>query len=87
VRRLARSYGTLAIDMLGDAQSAGDLGQSFGADLTEREVNWLIRAEWARTAEDVLWRRSKLGLRLSEREQSALAQWFADSCEVVADGS
>ena len=78
-RRLVRSYGTLAVDMLGDAQSAGDLGQGFGADLTEREVGWLIRTEWARTAEDVLWRRTKLGLRLSEREQSALAQWFADS--------
>jgi glycerol-3-phosphate dehydrogenase len=77
VRRLVRSYGTLAIDMLGDAQGAGDLGQDFGAGLSEREVGWLIRTEWARTAEDVLWRRTKLGLRLSDREQSVLAQWFA----------
>jgi glycerol-3-phosphate dehydrogenase len=79
VRRLVHSYGTLAADMLGDARSAGDLGQVFGADLTEQEVNWLIRTEWARTAEDVLWRRSKLGLRLSGNEQSALMRWFADS--------
>lgn len=78
VCRLARSYGTVAADMLGDARSVADLGQGFGADLTEREVNWLIRTEWARTAEDALWRRSKLGLRLSEHEQSALAQWFVD---------
>ncbi len=78
-RRLVRSYGTLASEMLGDAQSAEDLGCAFGADLTEREVSWLIRAEWAGSAEDVLWRRTKLGLRLSQREQSALAQWFAES--------
>jgi len=80
VRRLVRSYGTLAADMLGDARSTRDLGQVFGADLTEREVNWLICTEWARTAEDVLWRRSKLGLRLSGTEQCALMRWFADSC-------
>jgi glycerol-3-phosphate dehydrogenase len=88
VCRLVRSYGTLAADMLGDAQCAADLGQSFGADLTEREVNWLIRTEWARSAEDVLWRRSKLGLRLSEREQSMLTHWFANShpTEVEAVG-
>jgi glycerol-3-phosphate dehydrogenase len=88
-RRLVRSYGTLAADMLGDAQSAGDLGRTFGADLSEREVGWLIRTEWALTAEDVLWRRTKLGLRLSEREQSALAQWFAESRgpDIGASGS
>ena len=52
-------------DMLGDARDAADLGRVFGADLSEREVDWLVRTEWARTAEDVLWRRSKLGLRFS----------------------
>ena len=48
-----------------------------GADLTERDVCWLVRTEWAATAEDVLWRRSKLGLRLSPHEQASLALWFA----------
>ena len=71
-RRLVRSYGTLAGDMLGDARDAADLGRVIGADLTEREVDWLVRTEWARTADDVLWRRSKLGLRFSEAETEAL---------------
>ena len=71
-RRLVRAYGTLAADMLGDARGAADLGRCFGADLTEREVDWLMRTEWARTADDVLWRRSKLGLRFNAAEA---ARW------------
>ena len=72
-RRLVRSYGTLAAEMLGDARDASDLGRVFGADLTEREVDWLARTEWARTAEDVLWRRSKLGLRFTRGQAQTLA--------------
>jgi glycerol-3-phosphate dehydrogenase len=75
--RLVRAYGTLAGEMLGDARAIGDLGCCFGADLTEREVGWLREREWARTAEDILWRRSKLGLRLSGAEAAALARWLA----------
>ncbi len=74
--RMFRSYGTLADQMLGDAKSAGDLGQSFGL-LSEREVNYLIDREWARTAEDILWRRSKLGLHLKDEEQAALRDYLA----------
>ena len=70
--RLVRAYGTLAAEMLGDARSAPDLGRCFGADLTEREVSWLMQTEWARSAEDILWRRSKLGLRFSPDEVAAL---------------
>ena len=77
VRRLVRAYGTLAADMLGDARGAADLGRCFGADLTEREVDWLIRTEWARTAADVLWRRSKLGLRLNATEVDAFHEYLA----------
>jgi glycerol-3-phosphate dehydrogenase len=62
--RMTRAYGTEAPDVLGDARSADDLGECFGNDLTAREVDWMVRAEWARTCDDVLWRRSKLGLRL-----------------------
>jgi glycerol-3-phosphate dehydrogenase len=76
-RRLVRSYGTLAADMLGDARAAADLGRVFGADLSEREVDWLVRCEWARTADDVLWRRSKLGLRFNAAETQALAEYLA----------
>ncbi len=76
VQRFIRSYGTLATDMLGDARIASDMGRGFGADLTEREVAWLMRTEWARTAEDVLWRRSKLGLRVSGGESEQLDGWM-----------
>ena len=76
-RRLVRAYGTLAADILGDARAAADLGRCFGADLTEREVNWLMRTEWARTAEDVLWRRSKLGLRFDAVESLALDEYLS----------
>jgi glycerol-3-phosphate dehydrogenase len=76
-RRLAHAYGTRASKVLGTAKSAADLGQSFGATLTESEVRYLMSAEWACTAEDVAWRRSKLGLRLSADEISALDQWMA----------
>jgi glycerol-3-phosphate dehydrogenase len=76
-RRLVRAYGTLAADVLGDAQSAADLGRVFGADLTQREVDWQVRSEWARTADDVLWRRSKLGLRFDKQETQTLAGYLA----------
>jgi glycerol-3-phosphate dehydrogenase len=68
ITRLARAYGTLVPDILKDARSAADLGRSFGAGLTEAELNYLAEREWAMTAEDVVWRRSKLGLRLSKVE-------------------
>ena len=64
--------------MLGDAGAAGDLGRDFGATLSEREVDWLMRREYARSAEDVLWRRSKLGLRMKAGEIAALDAWMAE---------
>jgi len=75
-RRLVRSYGSQAEELLGDAATAGDLGLSFGWNLTEAEVRWLMRHEWARRAEDVLWRRSKLGLRFTPAEAEALDRWM-----------
>ncbi len=72
--RLCRAYGTLAPFILGDAKTAADLGKVFGADLTRRELDWMTATEWARTAEDVLWRRSKLGLRFNPAEVAALRQ-------------
>lgn len=76
-RRLFRYYGTRARRILGNALTAADLGRRFGADLTEREVKHLMNEEWARTADDVLWRRSKLGLRFSRDEAAALDRWMA----------
>ncbi len=75
IRRLFRAYGTDAETVLDGARFAQDLGESFGM-LSEREVNYLIDNEWARTAEDVLWRRSKLGLHLSTEEQVKLQTYF-----------
>jgi glycerol-3-phosphate dehydrogenase len=68
ISRLARAYGTLVPDILREARSPADLGRSFGAGLTESELNYLAEREWAMSAEDVVWRRSKLGLRLSKVE-------------------
>ncbi len=76
-RRLVRAYGTEAAEMLGTARDAAELGRDFGAGLTEREVDWLIDREWARTAEDVLWRRSKLGLHLGPAAAGELEAWMA----------
>ena len=76
--RLVRAYGTEAPDVLGDATSTDDLGRDFGATLTAREVDWLIRKEFAQTAEDVIWRRTKLGLRMSADEARALDVWMAE---------
>lgn len=75
--RLVRAYGTDAERLLDGATEAADLGRDFGATLTEREVAWLRDREWARTAEDVLWRRSKLGLRIDPAGTAALADWLA----------
>lgn len=69
--RWVRRYGTVTDDMLGDAKSISDLGTEFGSGLTEREVDHLKRHEWARTSEDVLWRRTKTGLHLSVDERRA----------------
>ncbi len=76
-RRMVRAYGTLAAEMLAGVRQAAQLGRDFGAGLTEREVAWLIDREWARTAEDVLWRRSKLGLRLNSSDAGILEGWMA----------
>ena len=63
--RMVRAYGTDAADILRGAQTAADLGEAFGADITARELDWSIAHEFTRTADDFLWRRTKLGLRLS----------------------
>lgn len=75
--RFAALYGTRAFAVLGDAARRSDLGQPFGAGLSEREVRYLVREEWAETADDVVWRRSKLGLRLSCDERVALDVFMA----------
>ncbi|MGA0532382.1 glycerol-3-phosphate dehydrogenase [Hansschlegelia sp. KR7-227] len=80
--RLARAYGTRARQILRGATSADDLGRSFGADLTEREVRYMVEREWAMTADDVLWRRSKLGLRMTAEERAALSVYMGELVSV-----
>ena len=76
-RRLVRSYGTRAFAMLDGAQGTNDLGEAFCADLTAREVDYLMDQEWARTAEDVLFRRSKLNLHASAEDAARLEAYMA----------
>jgi glycerol-3-phosphate dehydrogenase len=76
-RRLTRAYGTRAARFLGTARSMQDLGERFTGDLTDAEVRYLVEHEWAETAEDVLYRRSKLGLKASEDERAALTRFIA----------
>ncbi|MEO0382109.1 MAG: glycerol-3-phosphate dehydrogenase [Pseudomonadota bacterium] len=84
-RRLVRAYGTEAREILGDAKSLADLGEDFGATLTENEVRWLMTNEYARTADDIVWRRSKLGLKLKPEEIAALDVWIANQTNDRSD--
>jgi glycerol-3-phosphate dehydrogenase len=72
-----------AREILGEAGERQALGRDFGAGLSEREVDYLIRVEWAKCAEDVAWRRTKLGLRLTAGEIAALDRLIAGR---IADG-
>jgi glycerol-3-phosphate dehydrogenase len=76
-RRLARAYGTKARSVLNGAKRLDALGRDFGSGLTEAEVVYLMREEWAEEADDVIWRRSKLGLRLSQNQVAELASFMA----------
>jgi len=75
--RVARAYGTRAARWLGQARSRSDLGRDFGAGLSEAEVDYLRREEWAQTGEDVLWRRSKLGLHMTAEQRAAVSAYLA----------
>jgi glycerol-3-phosphate dehydrogenase len=70
LRAIFRRHGALAVDVVCD----GNLGEHYGAGLTEREVRYFVEHEWARSAEDVLWRRTKCGLHMNEAERSRVAQ-------------
>lgn len=83
-RRLVAAYGTRLDRILGDAREAEDLGVWFGGDLTAAELRYLHRHEWAQTADDVLWRRSKLGLVLRPEQQAAVARFMATDAAAIA---
>ena len=77
LRRLARRHGTLCFPILGDARKPEDLGRDFGAGLCEREIEHLMRNEWAVTAEDILWRRTKTGLHMTAKERVAIEDYVS----------
>jgi len=86
IRRLARAYGALTPQILGAAKTPADLGRTFGAGLTEAEIKYLMKREWAMTAQDIVWRRSKLGLRLSAPEIEEIEAYMKAETRVVAGG-
>lgn len=82
--RLARNYGTAAQEILAAARGPEDLGLCLGPQLHEAELRYLVREEWAREADDVLWRRTKLGLRFSRKQAEDLEQWMREQGSVPA---
>ena len=76
--RMARAYGSMLNEIIGDAS---DMGEDFGGGLTAREVDWMIAHEWARTVDDVIWRRSKRGLVLSAPEINRLRAYVETAVE------
>ena len=78
IRRLTRAYGTLAPIVLGQRREPAELGTLFGGTLYQAEVDYLMAREWAMSADDVLWRRTKQGLRLSKDEKARLAGYMAE---------
>jgi glycerol-3-phosphate dehydrogenase len=82
--RLGRAYGTRIWTILKDAKSLADLGEMFGGGLTEAEIDYLIDFEWAEQAADVLWRRSKLGLHISQEESERVAMYMRSRTGVRA---
>ena len=80
-RRLVAAYGSNAKAILGDARERSDLGPAFGPELTGAEVRYLMQKEWARFPDDILWRRSKLGLTMPPSDRDALAAFMAAPCE------
>jgi glycerol-3-phosphate dehydrogenase len=77
--RLIRAYGAEASVMLKGSRTAADLGRDFGQTLTEVEVRWLMAHEFARAADDIVWRRTKLGLRMTKPQITALEEFMAQT--------
>jgi len=86
-RRLVAAYGSNAKAILGDAREPSDLGPAFGPELTGAEVRYLMQKEWARFPDDVLWRRSKLGLTMPQSDRDALAAFMATAAPELTCGA
>jgi glycerol-3-phosphate dehydrogenase len=77
LKEMFHRHGLAVSEVLGDAQTLVDLGQDFGGGLYQREVEYFIAHEWAMAADDILWRRSKAGLRMSMAQREEFSTWFA----------
>jgi glycerol-3-phosphate dehydrogenase len=84
-QRLVGAYGSRVADVLGDAGDRADLGPAFGPELTGAEVRYLVTREWARFPDDILWRRSKLGLTMIPADREALATYMTKATSGDAD--
>jgi glycerol-3-phosphate dehydrogenase len=85
-QRYTRAYGTRVLRLLGAAQSLEELGAEVLPGLFEREIRYLVRVEFARSADDILWRRSKLGLHLGPQASPLLEAWLAQQVDPTASG-
>lgn len=83
--RMVRAYGSALGVMMAQTESESAMGRDFGHGLTALEVDWLIEREWARTAEDVLFRRTKLGLAFDQTQTSELAQYMEERVDAARD--
>ena len=81
VARLARAYGSEAFDVLDNCSTSADLGKHFGADIYAVELAWSIKHEWVRSAEDFVWRRTRLGLKLDAAQIKAIDIFITDMCQ------
>jgi glycerol-3-phosphate dehydrogenase len=79
IDRWRRSYGSLAFQIVGKASSKNEMGVCFGQNLYQQEVDYLCREEWAQSAEDILWRRTKLGLVFTEKQTQSLDNYIQQS--------
>lgn len=76
-RRYSRTYGSNSELILTNMKGLGDLGEDFGHDLYEAELRYLVEKEWAVTLDDVIWRRTKLGMRLNDAQKQRISDWLA----------
>jgi len=79
--RLLRRHGTLLDAILGEAKTEADLGENFGGGLYERELRYFIEHEWAREADDALWRRTKCGLHMTHAQRARVAEFMRATCK------
>ena len=85
MKRWVYSYGMMTLNLLKDIKQESDMGKHFGKGLYEKEVEYLIKHEWAKCTDDILWRRNKLGLEFSDAEYTNLDNWLKEKMESTND--